>query len=47
MGRVFSWLSLVALIISGLSACTNGDTLSVDLPLAENEPTFLLFYTDN
>jgi len=47
MGRVLSLLSLTVVIIAGLSACASGDNPSVDLPLTENRPTFLFFYTDN
>lgn len=47
MRQMLSLSSLVALIVSGLSACASGDTRSVSLPLAESGPTFLFFYTDN
>ncbi|MGB7341165.1 MAG: hypothetical protein WBC91_19870 [Phototrophicaceae bacterium] len=33
----------LAVLLLGLTAC---NTTSVDLPLADNSPTFLFFYTD-
>ena len=40
--RHFLWLLSVLSIT--MTAC---NTKSVELPLAENTPTFLFFYTDN
>lgn len=41
------WGIVAALIaLLGLTAC-QGNTASVSLPLAQDKPTFLFFYTDN
>jgi len=37
-------IALVGLVLFG---CTSTQTTSAVLPLADNQPTLLLFYTDN
>lgn len=45
--RLIALIGPLALLVLGLGACANGGTSSVALPLAEDHPTLLLFYTDN
>lgn len=46
MNRLLSFLSSILVMVVGLGACTN-TTTTVNLPLADDKPTFLFFYTDN
>ncbi len=45
--RLLSLLSIAVAMLVGLSACVSTGTSSVDLPLANDKPTFMFFYTDN
>lgn len=45
--RLLSLLSITVVMLVSLSACVSTGTTSVDLPLANNKPTFLFFFTDN
>jgi hypothetical protein len=43
------WIAVVCIALVGLlglAAC-QGNVASVSLPLAQDKPTFLYFYTDN
>ena len=45
--QLLSLLSVTVVMLVGLSACVSTGTTSVDLPLANDKPTFLFFFTDN
>lgn len=49
MNRLMLFLNVAILMLVGLGACTTAGSLSapVNLPLADDQPTFLFFYTDN
>jgi hypothetical protein len=49
MNRLMLFLNVAILMLVGLGACTTAESLSapVNLPLADDQPTFLFFYTDN
>ncbi len=41
------WVSLAALLVLLVLAACQGTVASVNLPLSQDKPTFLYFYTDN
>lgn len=45
--RLLSFLLLAVAMLASLVACGQAETTQVDLPLADDQPTFLFFYTDN
>lgn len=48
MDRLLQFLSVTILMLVGLGACAPGDNTAApaNLPLADDKPTFLFFYTD-
>jgi hypothetical protein len=46
MNRLLSLLGVAVVMLFGLGACGNTDSVLVDLPLSDDKPTFLFFYTD-
>jgi len=45
--RLLSLLLLIAAMLASLVACGQAEITQGDLPLADDQPTFLFFYTDN
>lgn len=46
--RLFTWIASLAALLAALTACAVESARPVDaLPLADDRPTFIFFFTDN